>query len=527
MHFFQAQINFRVLVPGDTIGMESRMLSCFSREGQKLLLKHPVCEIFLLLKWLRVRNFFIFNLIFYSVLVALLSCYIMVVFPAASCYHLNATTQSKQAAEPQGPFEDEEDNLLRRDCGLHYEAFMVSLLYIIWFGFGILLLKEIFQMIDTPRTYFSSWDNVLIWPIIILTLTITISSYIRHDTRNWEHHLAAVVILLTWAELLSLIGRFPLFGVYIHMFTHVTKNFAKFLCAYACLLTAFSLSFGVLFPNQESFGKYGYRLIKTMVMMTGEIEYNDLFYGDEKLLYPETTHIIFFVFLIFVTIILMNLLVGLAVSDIQRLQKSAGLDLLVRQTDLISHFEAIMFSKWLKWILPKGILGLLHHRISLCPSLYGWTHVLTQKTLQDTGLPQETMDVVLRIARTRDHVSRRRNAFANFRTLSKTAQYSNDADGNVESSMDALRFGLDLLVWDADERRDDARQMKDDLAMVSSEVENMAQIMNAITMQKMCTSCQQGDERSSIYTSCETMDFSNGGNPTLRLKVPSSEASCH
>ncbi|XP_069993413.1 transient receptor potential channel pyrexia [Penaeus vannamei] len=523
----QAQINFRVLVPGDTIGMESRMLSCFSREGQKLLLKHPVCEIFLLLKWLRVRNFFIFNLIFYSVLVALLSCYIMVVFPAASCYHLNATTQSKQAAEPQGPFEDEEDNLLRRDCGLHYEAFMVSLLYIIWFGFGILLLKEIFQMIDTPRTYFSSWDNVLIWPIIILTLTITISSYVRHDTRNWEHHLAAVVILLTWAELLSLIGRFPLFGVYIHMFTHVTKNFAKFLCAYACLLTAFSLSFGVLFPNQESFGKYGYRLIKTMVMMTGEIEYNDLFYGDEKLLYPETTHIIFFVFLIFVTIILMNLLVGLAVSDIQRLQKSAGLDLLVRQTDLISHFEAIMFSKWLKWILPKGILGLLHHRISLCPSLYGWTHVLTQKTLQDTGLPQETMDVVLRIARTRDHVSRRRNAFANFRTLSKTAQYSNDADGNVESSMDALRFGLDLLVWDADERRDDARQMKDDLAMVSSEVENMAQIMNAITMQKMCTSCQQGDERSSIYTSCETMDFSNGGNPTLRLKVPSSEASCH
>lgn len=523
----QAQINFRVLVPGDTIGMESRMLSCFSREGQKLLLKHPVCEIFLLLKWLRVRNFFIFNLIFYSVLVALLSCYIMVVFPAASCYHLNATTQSKQAAELQGPFEDEEDNLLRRDCGLHYEAFMVSLLYIIWFGFGILLLKEIFQMIDTPRTYFSSWDNVLIWPIIILTLTITISSYVRHDTRNWEHHLAAVVILLTWAELLSLIGRFPLFGVYIHMFTHVTKNFAKFLCAYACLLTAFSLSFGVLFPNQESFGKYGYRLIKTMVMMTGEIEYNDLFYGDEKLLYPETTHIIFFVFLIFVTIILMNLLVGLAVSDIQRLQKSAGLDLLVRQTDLISHFEAIMFSKWLKWILPKGILGLLHHRISLCPSLYGWTHVLTQKTLQDTGLPQETMDVVLRIARTRDHVSRRRNAFANFRTLSKTAQYSNDADGNVESSMDALRFGLDLLVWDADERRDDARQMKDDLAMVSSEVENMAQIMNAITMQKMCTSCQQGDERSSIYTSCETMDFSNGGNPTLRLKVPSSEASCH
>lgn len=485
------------------------MLSCFSREGQKLLLKHPVCEIFLLLKWLRVRNFFIFNLVFYSMLVALLTSYIMVVFPASSSCHLNST-QTGQASESHASPEDEE-NSLRELCGFRYESEMVNLLYLIWFGFGIVILKELFQMLDTPRTYFSSWDNALIWPIIVFTMIITISSYVRYDTKDWEHHLAAIVILLTWAELLSLVGRFPLFGVYVHMFTHVTKNFAKFLLAYACLINAFSLSFGVLFPNHAPFAQYGVRLVKTMVMMTGEIEYNDLFY-ENHILYPETTHIIFFVFLIFVTIILMNLLVGLAVSDIQRLQKSAGLDLLVRQTELISHFEAIMFSKWLRWILPNGILRLLHHSISLCPSLYGWTHVLTPKTLQDTGLPQETMDVVLRIARTRDHVSRRRNAFANFRTLSKTAQYSNDADGNMESSLDALRFGLDLLVWDADERREDARHMKDDLAMVTSEVENMAQIMNAVTMQKVCTTCQEQDERSSIYTSCATPN------------IPSSEA---
>lgn len=35
----------------------------------------------------------------------------------------------------------------------------------------------------------------------------------------WQHHVAAVVILLVWLELMMLVGRFPIFGVYVQMFT--------------------------------------------------------------------------------------------------------------------------------------------------------------------------------------------------------------------------------------------------------------------------------------------------------------------
>lgn len=87
--------------------------------------------------------------------------------------------------------------------------------------------------------------------------------------------------------------------------------------AYSCLLIAFGLSFGVLFANYPSFENVVLGLLKTVIMMSGELEFEDMFYSKVKVLYPVTTHILFLAFVLLVTVILTNLLVGLAVSDIQ------------------------------------------------------------------------------------------------------------------------------------------------------------------------------------------------------------------
>lgn len=540
----QVQLDFRVLVPGAAHSLECRMLSCFIKEGQKPLLKHPLCETLLFLKWLRVRSFFVFNLVFYALMVLLLTTYIMVVFPAFSCYHLNSTAQdTTYAPSPQltptpknldspravpvppgstphtpGPEVSTHETRTatgisdmaskREKCGVLYESVLKYVLYVIWAGVIVLGVKEVFQVISAPRAYLS-WDNVFVWPIIVFTMTITITSYVRHDTEEWEHHLAAVVILLSWVELLFIIGRFPAFGLYVQMFAQVTKNFGKFLFAYICLINAFSLSFGVLFPNHAPFKTTGLRLLKTLVMMTGEIEYDEWFFDDKTIMYPTTSYIIFCVFLIFVTIILMNLLVGLAVSDIQGLLKSVGLDRLVRQTELVAHFEAFMFSKWIAWAVPRGILRLLHRRVLLFPTLYGSTLILTPKTLQDTGLPQELVEVIMHTARARDHISRRRNAFANFRTMSKTAQYSS-SEGDVQRSVEALRFGLDLLVWDVDERRSDTVYLKEALAALTEEVARIGQCV-----EDLAEGATQVEGDPSVYASCP-----NTPNVSLRSTQP-------
>lgn len=98
----------------------------------------------------------------------------------------------------------------------------------------------------------------------------------------------------------------------------VTVNFATFLLAYSCLLIAFGLAFSVLFSNYAAF-KLPAGLVKTVMMMSGELEYEDIFYSNSTTgtHYPVTAHGMFLIFVLLVTVILTNLLVGLAVSDIQ------------------------------------------------------------------------------------------------------------------------------------------------------------------------------------------------------------------
>lgn len=120
---------------------------------------------------------------------------------------------------------------------------------------------------------------------------------------------------------------------------------------------------------------FPYAIIKLFVMMLGEIDYEDLYYPQkqflnvteivsesEKQAFPGTAHLLVLLFIFLVSIILMNLLVGLAVSDIQGLSKSAKLNQLVQQVELINYMEGWLFSPIFGWS-PENVKKFLRSKL--------------------------------------------------------------------------------------------------------------------------------------------------------------------
>ena len=155
--------------------------------------------------------------------------------------------------------------------------------------------------------------------------------------RDWQWPLGAIALTVTWLNLLSLIRKLPFFGIYVVMFADVLRTFLKVSSVVILFVVAFSLGFYSLLENQEYFRGLSKSIMKTFVMTAGELEYSTMFFpeenedNDNEVPYEKTTTLFFISFVITMPIIVMNLLVGLAVDDIQSVQENAVLKRLAMQ----------------------------------------------------------------------------------------------------------------------------------------------------------------------------------------------------
>lgn len=261
------------------------------------LLQHPLISSFLFLKWHRLSVIFYVNFLLYTL------------FTASIITH----TLLK--------FHESEHTALTALFGLFS-----------WLGIVYLIIREIIQLLMAPLLYFCSLTNLMeLLLIVLFILTCIESSYDKETQRV----LAVFTILLVALEFCLLVGSLPVLSISTHMLMlrAVSSSFSKCFALYSIFVLTFSLCFYILFgkpqdqPDQpasepsaavkEEDGHFNTfsvpieALIKTIVMLTGEFDAGDIKFDS---IY---TYFIFLLFVFFMTIVLFNLLNGLAVSDTQ------------------------------------------------------------------------------------------------------------------------------------------------------------------------------------------------------------------
>ena len=133
--------------------------------------------------------------------------------------------------------------------------------------------------------------------------------------RVWQ--LSALVLTLAWINLLVYMSHFPVFGKYITIFQDVLNTFLKVTFIIVIFLVAFALGFHVLLANQEPFNRVEFSLLKVAMMMSGELDYDGIGLDSGDVPFRSATYLLFIFFFASVSIMALNLLVGLSVYDIQ------------------------------------------------------------------------------------------------------------------------------------------------------------------------------------------------------------------
>ncbi|XP_065203444.1 transient receptor potential cation channel protein painless-like isoform X2 [Planococcus citri] len=307
------------------------------------LYKHPLAKSFLYLKWCLVKKYYYLNLVFYTSFCLALNTYIFLIQDCvSSLVNFNSSGSTNSSIERDAS---------SIPCDVSLWTWLVTfLLYV------VLILRELCQFSASIRRYFGIPEN---W--FEMAMIVVIGFLFANKTNT---HLAASAILMSWIGLILLLGKQPSIAIYIEMFKTVALNFAKFLLLYSILIASFAYSFFILFRNKTSghvaslnqthentidrmyknslnlWQDLPMSFFKSIFMMTNGFDVSTLPL-DSRFSYG---HVFLILFVFLVTMVLYNLLLGLAVSDTRAIMGDAEIVALISRAKLIWRIERLAIS---------------------------------------------------------------------------------------------------------------------------------------------------------------------------------------
>ena len=313
------------------------------------LLQHPIVSSFLALKWSRISKLYNLNILFTVIFVLLLSTYV---------FNVRA---------------------------------LKVLLIVLW---SLLIGREATQLVTAPIKYFKSLENWLELLQIILVGCVLFSPHANFADNN-VRGASGIVLLISWFELLLMVGRHPFFhsyNVYSTMFFRVLKTFITFFVWYSLFIVAFGLSFYILLHDgpcegencENPFARPELSIVKVFAMFTGELEFSNINFKSS----PVLGYVVFLLFLFLMVIVLMNLLTGLAVGETSQIREEAEVWAQKCRVETIFHLETCLasFSTWLPAALHPRLFSATGHLI-LTNGLSSVPHCVTVRPNERAEIP--------------------------------------------------------------------------------------------------------------------------------------------
>ncbi|XP_070136354.1 transient receptor potential cation channel subfamily A member 1 isoform X3 [Drosophila bipectinata] len=337
--------------------------------GRVELLAHPLSQKYLQMKWNSYGKYFhLANLLIYSIFLVFVTIYsslmmnhielragsnsTMTRYCNMGWDELTRNLSHNPAVAYQIRLDSCEERIKRTTCILF--CAVVIVVYIL-----LNSLREIFQIYQQKLHYILETVNLISWVLYISALVMVAPAFKPDGAINTIHYSAAsIAVFLSWFRLLLFLQRFDQVGIYVVMFLEILQTLIKVLMVFSILIIAFGLAFYILLskiidpqPNHLSFSNIPMSLLRTFSMMLGELDfvgtYVNTYYRDQ-LKVPMTSFLILSVFMILMPILLMNLLIGLAVGDIESVRRNAQLKRLAMQVVLHTELERKLPHVWLQ-----------------------------------------------------------------------------------------------------------------------------------------------------------------------------------
>jgi len=220
-----------------------------------------------------------------------------------------------------------------------YALFIISIL-----GWLFLWLREFKQFVRNCKEYLKDKENWAEVALLLCSGLYLILLYMPKVDEVLVHHLSSWSVFIAWIDVTLLMGRLPNIGATIQMCFHVVKSVLLLLAVFLPIFLAFGFAFHVILLSNVQFESPIFSIMKILTMMAGEFDFYDNFSNDASIDDHAfgSNQVLFLLSFGFVTIIIMNLLIGLTVSKLEELANKGAVYRLQQIIDLVVSSSEIL-----------------------------------------------------------------------------------------------------------------------------------------------------------------------------------------